>query len=245
MKAEPSKTQTGNRRDFDRLVVEISGAFAFLTLAFAVIAACIFVLPPLGRQSAASGKTAETPSEEVFAFSGERLDDTGDILRLHIIANSDSERDQRIKLAVRDAVLDFEKETGGAIESAADTENFIIARGEELLDAVRAALIKQGAGYDAQLMIGNFMFPEKNYAGTVYPAGEYRALRILLGNASGKNWWCVLFPPLCFIKTEMPSSECTAEATQTPITDQKTDSGGLGFDSLILRFFNSIFGEKR
>lgn len=245
MKAKRFKKPTQNRRDFDRLVVEISGALAFLTLAFAVIAACIFVLPPLGRQSVASGETTETPSEEVFAFSGERLGDTGDILRLHIIANSDSERDQRIKLAVRDAVLDFEKETGGAIESAADTENFIIARGEELLDAVRAALIKQGAGYDAQLMIGNFMFPEKNYAGTVYPAGEYRALRILLGNASGKNWWCVLFPPLCLIKTETPSHEGTEETTEPAITDSNADSISFGFDSLIVRLFNSIFGEKR
>ncbi|MBR4435071.1 MAG: stage II sporulation protein R [Clostridia bacterium] len=243
MKAKPSKTQTGNRRDFDRLVVEISGALAFLTLALALIAAGIFVLPPLGKKSAAVGETAEAPAGEVFAFAGERLDDRDGILRLHIIANSDSERDQDIKLAVRDAVLDFEKKAGVSLESAADTEAFLIARAEELLAAVRAALNKKGAGYDAQLMIGDFIFPEKTYAGRVYPEGEYRALRILLGNASGKNWWCVLFPPLCLIRTETPSA--SAEVSEPPIAEQSPGSGGFGFDSLIVRLFKSIFGEKR
>lgn len=80
---------------------------------------------------------------------------------------------------------------------------------------MRRTLKKCGAEYDAQLAVGKFGFPEKQYGETVYPAGEYRALRILLGEARGKNWWCLMFPPLCI-----------ADLNGATIDDKGSEAGG-------------------
>ena len=134
-----------------------------------------------------------------------------DILRLHIIANSDSDFDQEVKLKVRDAVLDYERRYSDAeaVESAREAEKLLLDDGSSLLQTVRQVLSENDAGYDAQLVIGDFEFPDCTYDDELYPAGVYRAVRILLGNAEGKNWWCVLFPQLC-IGTAADSVELEA-----------------------------------
>ena len=119
-------------------------------------------------------------------------------LRLHVIANSDSDEDQRIKLLVRDAVL----ECMGGCEGAAtpkEARELLLSKGELLQEAADRVLLEEGADYGASLISGRFDFPEKTYAGNTYPAGEYEALRIVLGEGEGQNWWCVMFPPLCLI----------------------------------------------
>lgn len=233
-----NSTKSANKRGFHSLIVEISGALTFLILALAAVAVGIFLLPPKGElKGTVTNQVKPTDFDEgaeVFALSGERLADrTGGILRLHIIANSDSSRDQSIKLAVRDAVLAFEKNFSGqySFDTAEETERFVLERGKELLSTVNAVLKERGAGYGAQLMLGDFDFPQREYDGEIYPAGEYRALRILLGDACGKNWWCVLFPPLCLIKTG---------GERAPA---QKDDGGIRFESLFVNLFNSIFGE--
>lgn len=127
-----------------------------------------------------------------------------DILRLHIIANSDSDFDQEVKLKVRDAVLDYERRYSDseAFNSADEAEKKLLDDGSELLQTVRRVLTETAAGYDAQLVIGDFEFPDRTYDDVLYPAGVYRAVRILLGNAEGKNWWCVMFPPLCIVHAD-------------------------------------------
>ena len=127
-----------------------------------------------------------------------------DILRLHIIANSDSDFDQEVKLKVRDAVLDYERRYSDAeaVESAREAEKLLLDDGSSLLQTVRQVLSENDAGYDAQLVIGDFEFPDCTYDDKSYPAGVYRAVRILLGNAEGKNWWCVMFPPLCIVRAD-------------------------------------------
>lgn len=117
-------------------------------------------------------------------------------MRLHVIANSDAHYDQAVKLAVRDAVLDVLNETGSP-KSFDDAENRIAQSGEALQNAVEDTLRRCGADYSARLYLGTSAFPEKEYAGTVYPAGEYDALKVVLGKGEGKNWWCVIYPPLC------------------------------------------------
>lgn len=124
--------------------------------------------------------------------------DFKNILRLHIIANSDSEDDQRVKMLVRDAILEYEREKNYVV-SETDAENVIKENGSELLTIVRNVLCENNIDYDVQLMLGDFDFPDRTYDNILYPAGEYHALRLLLGNACGKNWWCVIFPPLCII----------------------------------------------
>lgn len=121
------------------------------------------------------------------------------LVRFHVIANSDSEEDQRVKLKVRDAVL---KKVGAGLEDKKSQEESLIYLNGKLDEIEKIAndiLRKEGKTYRAKAMIGDYNFPVKNYNSVTLPAGEYKALRIVLGDGDGKNWWCVMFPPLCFI----------------------------------------------
>lgn len=121
---------------------------------------------------------------------------SSDVFRLHVIANSDSASDQRIKLLVRDEVLS----SGAALADAAsarDTKDYVLNNGQALLDAANAILRREGADYGAQLVMGRFDFPSRSYGNATLPEGEYDALRIVLGDGEGQNWWCVMYPPLC------------------------------------------------
>ncbi len=132
----------------------------------------------------------------LLSFAPARAETPGDgVLRLHVIANSDSPADQAVKLAVRDAVL-AAMEAG---DSAAEAEAYVMDNGAALLAAAEQTLSENGFSYGARLELGTFEFPDRSYGGSLYPAGPYRALRVVLGAGAGQNWWCVLFPPLCII----------------------------------------------
>lgn len=124
---------------------------------------------------------------------------TANLVRLHIIANSDSEEDQRIKLAVRDRVIEEFSPVFKGVDDADSAERLIRDNlhliEEEAADAVRQA----GKAYGARAVVGRFPFPPRVYGQMALPEGEYRALRIVLGEGEGRNWWCVMFPPLCFV----------------------------------------------
>lgn len=122
-------------------------------------------------------------------------DGAPEVLRLHILANSDSEEDQRVKLLVRDALIK-EFAPAGSLQEA---EEVLLSGGGGVLETVKRVLKEQGCVYGAQLRFGVMEFPDKTYGDTTYPAGAYEALRVELGNAEGQNWWCVLFPPLCLV----------------------------------------------
>ena len=121
------------------------------------------------------------------------------VLRLHILANSDSEEDQALKLRVRDAIL---RETAADFaESGSQTET--MARAEELLPKMKAVaeetLAQAGSTDAVRVALVNMYFETREYDGAILPAGYYDAVRIELGAAEGHNWWCVLYPPLCFV----------------------------------------------
>lgn len=123
-------------------------------------------------------------------------------IRLRILANSDGVGDQAVKRKVRDAVVEqmnawvSELEDPQSLEAARDIirEHLL-----EIGDKVQQTLADHGKEYSYQVELGVVPFPTKMYGGAVYPAGDYEALRITLGEGKGKNWWCVLFPPLCFV----------------------------------------------
>ncbi len=115
------------------------------------------------------------------------------VLRLHIIANSDSEYDQRIKLMVRDEIIKNQKNIFPEI-----TKGELTAVQKEKIITI-AESVTEGAGYGATVERGRFYFPTKKYENITLPAGEYDALRIVLGEGKGQNWWCVMYPPLCFV----------------------------------------------
>lgn len=117
--------------------------------------------------------------------------------RLHIIANSDSAADQALKLQVRDGVVAYLTPLLAEAETREQAEEIVVASLAQL--EALAAGITADFGYGAKAEVGRFDFPAKRYGEIYLPAGEYQALRLRLGEAAGHNWWCVLFPPLCFV----------------------------------------------
>ena len=120
-----------------------------------------------------------------------------DVVRLHILANSDSQADQEVKLKVRDALL----ETNSSILSDSVTtenarEHFEKSK-DILLKAAKEALEENGFYYDVKITLQEEYFETRAYGGLTFPAGQYTALKVILGEGEGKNWWCVMFPPLC------------------------------------------------
>lgn len=119
--------------------------------------------------------------------------------RLHILANSDSQEDQELKLKVRDAVISYMNSLsydGLTKQEVIElTENHL----EDFENIAKQIIKENGFDYNVTLEIGNFYFPTKEYGNISLPAGYYDGLKIEIGEAQGQNWWCSLFPPLCFV----------------------------------------------
>lgn len=121
------------------------------------------------------------------------------IIRLHIIANSNSDSDQNLKIKVKDKVIDFISDLVKDCENINDTRRKITNNLEVINNLASEIIIKEGYSYDVSCELGKCYFPVKKYDKFVFPEGNYEALKINIGAANGKNWWCVLYPPLCFI----------------------------------------------
>ena len=121
------------------------------------------------------------------------------LIRFHVVANSDSAVDQAVKLKVRDAILQELDGTLQSCDSIAAAEDAIGAALPAVVHRANRVLADEGFAYMAAAALTEAEFPTKSYGDLTLPAGEYRALRVTLGAAEGKNWWCVLFPPLCFV----------------------------------------------
>lgn len=130
--------------------------------------------------------------------------------RIHIIANSNSGADQAVKLKVRDAILNYT--AGLDFKSMEQAESYSKSHISALEKLALEVLKKNGMDYGAKASVGICDFPDREYSGTVYPAGKYHALKVILGKGSGHNWWCVMFPPLCIIDTPSTPDE-TVEYT--------------------------------
>ena len=120
-----------------------------------------------------------------------------EVLRLHVIANSDSDADQELKLLVRDAILEETQKILKNVKSREEAEK-IISENSALLENIAIETVRKNQfDYPVTLELGREKYPTKNYESCAFPSGEYLSLRIKIGEASGQNWWCVLFPPLC------------------------------------------------
>ena len=120
-----------------------------------------------------------------------------EVLRFHVLANSDSEADQALKLAVRDRVL---QEYGDLLETCTSKEETLAAlknAQQEISETAEAEVLAQGYTYPVRVSLVREEFPFKKYGDLIFPAGVYDALRIEIGEAKGKNWWCVLYPQMC------------------------------------------------
>ena len=122
-----------------------------------------------------------------------------EIIRFHVIANSDSEEDQNLKLKVRDAVVDFVYNGLENSTSLEESRKFILDNKNEIENIARKEIENSGYDYKIESMLSRENFPDKVYGELIFPQGEYEAYRILIGEGKGQNWWCVMFPPLCFV----------------------------------------------
>lgn len=137
------------------------------------------------------------------------------VVRLHVLANSDTEEDQALKLLVRDAVLERATEI---LEQSEDRESAEALLRESLpeLEALAGETVRaNGYDYAVTAELEDTSFPTKEYDGFALPAGEYLALRILIGEGAGQNWWCVVFPPLCLGSVSETTQETALEAGLT------------------------------
>lgn len=122
-----------------------------------------------------------------------------EILRFHVIANSDSEADQTLKLKVRDAVVEYMEVLLENADNIEETKNCVQAHLTDIERAAAEVIAEEGYTYPAHAELTECYFPRKSYGDCTFPAGRYQALRLCIGRAEGRNWWCVLFPNLCFI----------------------------------------------
>lgn len=119
------------------------------------------------------------------------------VLRLHVLANSDSDEDQALKLKIRDRILEEGKELFSSTDNLEEAEQVAAQNLERLQTAAQEEVYRQGYDYPVQIELAEMYFTTREYDTVTLPAGTYNALRVTIGNGQGKNWWCVLFPPMC------------------------------------------------
>ena len=167
------------------------------------------------------------------------------VFRLHVIANSDTEEDQNLKYIVRNHLLNYMNSICKDCKSKQEAIS-IVEENKDTFEEIAVKTIKeQGYSYPVKINIGNFEFPTKNYGDISLPAGYYDALRVEIGEAKGQNWWCVMFPPLCFVDISSGVvPEESKELMEDALTEEEfaliSDSSNheIQFKFKLLEFFN-------
>jgi stage II sporulation protein R len=139
------------------------------------------------------------------------------LIRLHVLANSDTEGDQALKRKVRDAVLEYMTPYMQTSTDKTGAKKIILEHMPAIRSIAQQVVLENGYDYPVDVVLGDHQFPTKTYGNLSLPAGNYQALRILIGKAEGQNWWCVLFPPLCFV--DVTSGTAVAQQTQKVVDD--------------------------
>ena len=125
-----------------------------------------------------------------------------DVLRLHVLANSDTVEDQDLKLKVRDAVLEEGKDIFGGEINVENAEEKIATEKSRLVDAAENVVKQNGFDYDVDIFVTDEYFDTRSYGDITLPAGNYTAVKVTIGESAGHNWWCVMFPPMCLPAAE-------------------------------------------
>lgn len=142
------------------------------------------------------------------------------VFRLHVIANSDSDDDQALKLKVRDKLLEYMNSLCSNTSSKEDAMRIANEHIDDFSKIAKDVISENGYDYDVEISVGECDFPTKNYGDVSLPAGIYDALRVKIGSANGHNWWCVMFPPLCFVDV---SSGVVPEDSKELLEDNMSD----------------------
>ncbi|BAF58366.1 hypothetical membrane protein [Pelotomaculum thermopropionicum SI] len=152
------------------------------------------------------------------------------LIRLHVVANSDSAADQELKRKVRDEIVRSVAPEFAAAENIGSARLVARANLDRIKEIALREIKAEGKNYPVSVELASFSFPTKHYGPFVLPAGDYEAVRVVIGSGGGSNWWCVLFPPLCF-------ADMSREvATQSPAAAGKDPASGEDCNTVELRF---------
>lgn len=175
----------------------------------------------------------------VIPFQAVCAEIPNDVFRFHILANSDSEEDQVLKLKVRDKVLEKTKILFDTANSKSDAEEFVKANLETIEKIAQNEVYKNGYNYPVKVEVVNMHFDTRYYEGYTLPSGMYDALRITIGNAKGHNWWCVMYPSICISTVDEGKSRAKnalSDDEYSVVTDEKVE-----YKFFIVEFFQKIF----
>lgn len=134
------------------------------------------------------------------------------IIRFHVLANSDSLEDQALKLKVRDKVLEYIAPKMAECKTINESKKVLMQNNDNIRKIAQDVVFQKGYTYSVKTELSKVQFPVKEYGTIILPEGEYEAYRILIGSANGHNWWCVMFPPLCF--TDITKGDVEVKKTQ-------------------------------
>lgn len=174
-------------------------------------------------------------------------DISNSVFRLHVIANSDSKEDQELKYKVRDSLLEYMNKISADCTSKEEVIALAEAHKEDFYKIAKQTIKENGYDYSVNIDIGNFEFPTKTYGDISLPAGYYDALKVEIGKASGQNWWCVMFPPLCFVDVSsgiVPDE--SKQIMQDNLSDEEyelisdNDSSDIKFKFSLIEWFKNI-----
>lgn len=169
---------------------------------------------------------------------------SNNFFRLHILANSDSEEDQNLKLKIRDNIIKFMNEQN--FKSKTDTIEYVKNNVSKFYEIAENTIYENGYNYSVNINIGNFYFPTKNYGNISLPAGFYDGIKIEIGEAKGQNWWCSLFPPLCFVDissgivNEEDLEDLESNLNSEEFTLITSSSEDIKFKFKIIEFLNTL-----
>lgn len=168
------------------------------------------------------------------------------VLRLHVLANSDSDADQALKLKVRDRILEEAEQILPEDSTVEEAAEILKGNLERLAKAGAQVVAEEGYGYTVMAEVCETRFPTKYYDGFSMPAGQYRALRIVIGEGEGQNWWCVVFPPLCLGSSVQETAlDAGMEARQVALLTGETEGYVIKFKALELwEQLKSLLGER-
>lgn len=170
------------------------------------------------------------------------------VLRFHVLANSDSQEDQALKLKVRDAVGGEMAETLKGITDRTECERILVSRLEQIEETAETVIAGEGYSYEVHAFLREVNFPVKTYGDYTFPAGNYEALEVVIGEGEGHNWWCVMYPNMCFSGSvyEVVDEEAE-EALQEVLTEEEYkevfSSGDYAIRFKYLTFLNRLTDE--
>lgn len=169
-----------------------------------------------------------------------------EILRLHVVANSDSKKDQALKMEVKEAVVTYLRGVMQDAESVDEARIQIQKRLPEIEAVAKEKMQQKGYSYDADATLSSCYFPVKTYGDMIFPAGEYEALKVNLGKSARKNWWCVMYPTLCFVdstyqivpgESKEKLKKCLTEEEYNSLLDGEN---GIETSSLFIEWIRNI-----